>query len=103
MEIGEYVKQHKKVLTLPDQDSVIGLYGDKIGLLDTMHYNLRDRILVLYNVEAGHEKRDLNWVREDGVIIHYYGKQKPWKKIYLGILDVFLKKVKAQRILCRGV
>lgn len=74
------MKQHKKVLTLPDQDSVIGLYGDKIGLLDTMHYNLSDRILVLYNVEAGHEKRDLNWVRENGVIIHYYGKQKPWKK-----------------------
>ncbi len=88
LEIGEYVKQHKKVLTLPDQDSVIGLYGDKIGLLDTMHYNLSDRILALYNGEAGHEKRDLN-------CIHYYGKQKPWKKIYLGILDVFLKKVKA--------
>ncbi len=76
-EIGEYVKQHKKVLTLPDQDIIIGLYGDKIGLLDTMRYNLSDRILAIYNAEAGHEKRDLNWVRENGVIIHYYGKQKP--------------------------
>lgn len=48
-EIIRYVQQHKNVLTLPDQDVIIGLYGDKIGLLDTMRYNLSDRILSIYN------------------------------------------------------
>lgn len=93
-EIAEYVKRYKRHLTLPDQDIITALYGDKIGLLDTMVYNLSDRMLAIYNADISHKKRDINWVRENTVIIHYYGKQKPWKNSYMGILDVFYKEIR---------
>lgn len=31
----------------------------------------------------------LDWIRQNTVIVHYYGKNKPWKKDYKGFLDVF--------------
>ena len=92
-EMKEYVKKYRKVLTLPDQDIITALYGDKIGLLDTMVYNLSDRMLAIYNGDMGHKKRDIDWVREHTVVIHYYGKQKPWNKNYRGVLDVFYKEL----------
>lgn len=93
-DVVTYVEQHKKFLTLPDQDIITALYGNKIGLLDTMRYNLSDRMLAIYNADINHKKRDLHWVRENAVIIHYYGKQKPWNVGYIGELDVFYKEIK---------
>lgn len=95
-EVVTFVEEHKNVMTLPDQDIITGLYGDRIGLLDTMIYNLSDRMLAIYNADLSHEKRDLQWVREHAVVIHYYGKRKPWKKNYAGILDVFYKELKGE-------
>lgn len=95
-EVVNFVEEHKNVMTLPDQDIITGLYGDRIGLLDTMIYNLSDRMLVIYNTDLSHKKRDLQWVREHAVVIHYYGKRKPWKKNYVGILDVFYKELKEE-------
>lgn len=92
-EVAEFVEQRKNVLTLPDQDIITALYGDKIGLLDTMRYNLSDRMLAFHNAEIGNEKKDLDWVRKNAVVIHYYGKQKPWNPGYVGILDVFYKEL----------
>lgn len=81
---------------LPDElDRILYLDGDKIGILDTMKYNLSDRMIAVYNSDPLHEKVDLEWVRKNAVIIHYYGKQKPWKKPYLGKLDVFYRELKA--------
>lgn len=40
------------------------------------------------------EKLGLPWVRENTVVIHYYGRLKPWKKRYPGILDVFYRELK---------
>ena len=48
-------------------------------------------MLSYYNADLRNEKRDLAWVRENAVVIHYYGKNKPWKDGYNGILDVFYK------------
>ena len=59
-----------------------------------MKYNLSDRMLSFYNADPSHKKIDLEWVRENTVVIHYYGKQKPWKKNYLGILNVFYREMK---------
>ena len=66
--------------------------GERI--LDTMKYNLSDRMLNLYNSDFTHERRDLDWVRKNAVIIHYYGVQKPWKKRYQGKLDIFYRELK---------
>ena len=63
-------------------------------ILDPMRYNLSDRMLTIYNADPGHKKRDLDWVRKNAVIIHYYGKNKPWNKGYHGILNTFYEELK---------
>ena len=93
-EVMSFVEKKRRYLTLPDQDIITALYGNKTGILDTMKYNLSDRMLSFYNADPSHKKIDLEWVRENTVVIHYYGKQKPWKKNYLGILDVFYREMK---------
>lgn len=82
-----YKTKHK--LMLPDQDLVSVLHGEHIKLVDTMRFNLSDRMLAIHNANPANEKIDLKWVREHAVVIHYYGKNKPWKENYRGILDVF--------------
>lgn len=88
-DIRDFANAKKKVFILPDQDIITGLYGSKIKLADTMRYNLSDRILRFYNADPRHEKVDLDWVRKNTSVIHYCGKNKPWKDNYLGVLDVF--------------
>lgn len=84
-----YIQEKREVLFLPDQDIISALYGKKVKLIDAMKYNLSDRMLYLHNSDFRNSKIDLEWIRENAVIIHYYGKQKPWKKPYYGILNVF--------------
>lgn len=90
-EIQEYATRKMRSFLLPDQDILMALYGDKVKLVDTMRYNLSDRILSFYNADPRNEKRDLEWVRKNTVVIHYCGKNKPWKENYSGILDIFYK------------
>ena len=92
-EVTDYVEKRKAFLTLPDQDVITALYGSKVGLLDTMRYNLSDRMLAVYNSGLTHEKRGVEWVRENTSVIHYYGKQKPWGNTYIGVLDVFYQEL----------
>ncbi len=93
-EVVSYVERYGSRLTLPDQDILSALYGDRTLLLDTMRYNLSDRILGLYNMNPRNgEPRLVDWVRENTVIVHYCGRNKPWKETYLGILDVFYREV----------
>lgn len=73
---------------LPDQDLLTLMHGEHIKLVDTMRYNLSDRLLSFHNMDPRKEKLDLEWVRKNAVIIHYFGKNKPWKEHYRGILDV---------------
>ncbi len=89
--IRQYAADRQNVLLLPDQDILTALYGDKVKLLDSMIYNLSDRILKLYNADPRNEKIDLAWVRKNSVIIHYFGRNKPWHDVYAGILDVFYR------------
>lgn len=94
-EIVQYVQRHKNVMTLPDQDIIIGLYGGRVGLIDTMRYNLSDRILSIYNTEHPTDRKDLDWVRENAVVIHYCSRKKPWQDDYKGVLDVFYREIEA--------
>lgn len=88
-DIRDYANAKKHAFILPDQDILTALYGTKIKLVDTMRYNLSDRILDFYNADPRNEERDLDWVRKNAVIIHYCGKNKPWKDSYAGELGVF--------------
>lgn len=63
-------------------------------MLDTIRYNLSDRILTMYNADPRNtEKIDVDWLRKNGVIIHYCGRNKPWKENYMGVLNVFYDEV----------
>ena len=89
--IRDTARKKMHIFMLPDQDLLTVMHGEHIKLVDTMRYNLSDRMLSYYNADPRNEKRDLAWVRENAVVIHYYGKNKTWKDGYNGILDVFHK------------
>lgn len=89
--IREYGLEHQYQLVLPDQDILTALYGDQVKIVDTLRYNLSDRTLSFYNADPLKENLDLDWVRENSVIIHYFGKNKPWKPHYKGVLDTFYR------------
>jgi lipopolysaccharide biosynthesis glycosyltransferase len=89
-DIRAYAEKRMRAFILPDQDILTGLYGDKVKLVDTMRYNLSDRVLRQYNTSPkNREKLDVDWVRQHSAIIHYCGKNKPWKHRYTGSLGVF--------------
>lgn len=91
--IRKYANERMHTFLLPDQDIITALYGEKVKLADTMQYNLSDRILALYNADPKNTKVDLDWVRANTAIIHYCGKNKPWKENYIGILGIFYKEI----------
>ena len=88
-QIRRYANEMYDRLVLPDQDILTALYGDRVKLLDSLVYNLSDRTLRLYNATPGNERRDLDWVRRHTVIVHYFGRNKPWKAYYHGVLGTF--------------
>ncbi len=86
-DVFEFIEKRKIFLILPDQDIISSLYGSKILALDTFRYNMTER---LYMAHAPFEKElDMDWVRKNSVIIHYCGRNKPWKNNYIGQLNVF--------------
>jgi len=92
-DVIQYIKENAKKLILPDQDIITALYGSKIKLVDSLKYNLGDRDLNIYNINNPKKQIKLKWVCKNTVIIHYYGKNKPWNDNYKGILDCFYKKI----------
>lgn len=93
-EVFHFIEKRKDVLMLPDQDIISSLYGSKIYALDAFRYNMTER---LYLAHSPFEK-DLNleWVRRHSVVIHYCGRNKPWKESYIGHLGVFYKEAVAR-------
>lgn len=92
-QMGRFVRERKLPLVLPDQDILTALYGDRVKLVSTLHYNLSDRVLGLYNAEAGRKKLDTDWVRRNTAIVHYCGRNKPWRPGYTGTLGVFYREM----------
>ena len=88
-QIKETAQKKMHTFLLPDQDLLTVMHGERIKLVDTMRYNLSDRMLAYHNANPKNQTLDLQWVRNNVSIIHYYGKNKPWKSGYVGILDVF--------------
>ena len=86
--VFDYIEAHRGKLILPDQDIISGLYGDRIIPLDPYRYNMTERLFAAAKLSPRAEL-DLNWVWENSRIIHYCGRNKPWKDNYLGQLDQF--------------
>jgi len=85
-DVYNFINKNRGKLMLPDQDVISGLYANKIFPLDSYVYNLTEKLIVskrlLPNISD-------DWIRENTVIIHYCGKNKPWNKKYKGRLDKF--------------
>ena len=84
----DYVRDHRRTLFLPDQDVISALYGDKILRLNPYRYNMTERLFTAASLSP-RGPLELSWVREHSRIIHYCGRNKPWKDHYLGKLDCF--------------
>lgn len=86
-EVFAYIKKYKERLLLPDQDVISGLYSDKILALNPYIFNMTERIYALH--PESDAWMNLEWVKEHTVILHYCGRNKPWKSGYIGVLDSF--------------
>lgn len=89
--VQEWLAEHKS-LFLPDQDVISTLYGDRILLLDALQYNLGEKFYLSCRLRprsVGEGRPDLAWVRQNTVLIHYCGRNKPWKPRHIGELGVF--------------
>ncbi len=100
-DICEFSERKKQVLILPDQDILTALYGEHVKLIDNLKYNLSDRILLAHNADPRNRVIDVCWVREHTSIIHYFGRNKPWKKGYKGILNEFYDEIEKEYITCK--
>ncbi len=92
-EVSKFIKKNEKKLILPDQDIIVSIYGKKIKLVDSLKYNLGERTLNAYNLNHPKNPIGLRWICKNTVIIHYYGKSKPWNKQYIGKLACFYHKI----------
>jgi len=95
-DIREFSEKKKQLLILPDQDILTALYGEHVKLINNLIYNLSDRTLITYNADPRNIEIDEGWVRENTSIIHYFGRNKPWKKTYVGILDDFYNEIEQE-------
>ena len=89
--VFDYVNKNKKLLLLPDQDIISAIYSDKIIEIDPYIYNMTERLLHLpLSVE---KKVNFKWVKKNSAVVHYCGRNKPWKEHYIGQLDVLYDNV----------
>ena len=96
-EVLAYINRRKFFLTLPDQDVISTLYGNKIKLADGMVYNLNERKIRGWNRRHGKgNKIDLARVDEQAKILHYLGRNKPWDEKYRGILKPYYDKYRVK-------
>lgn len=85
-EIFNFIKKNGWRMYLYDQDVLFKFFGDRIKLIDPKLYNLSDRYITFYNMRRPKHKIDADWVANNNVIVHYLGRNKPWKDKYKGIL-----------------
>ena len=92
--IFKFIKRNGWRMALYDQDVLCKFYGNRIKLVDRNKYNLADRHITQWNRRHRKNKIDYKWVEENNVIVHYLGRNKPWKPDYKGILKPFYDKYK---------
>ncbi len=92
-DVINFIQKTEKKLILPDQDIISTIYGDKIKLVSDLKYNLGDRNLNFYNLNNPKSKIGIKWICKNTVIIHYFGRNKPWNNGYVGKLGCFYNKL----------
>ncbi len=90
--IFKFMKSNGWRMYLYDQDVLFRFFGNRIKLVDPLVYNLSDRYISFFNFRHPKQKVDLDWVEKNNIIVHYLGRNKPWKSKYKGILADFYKR-----------
>jgi len=80
-DIFDYIKKKGKTLFLPDQDILNGLYGQHIKMIPDELYNYDARMNPLYFAKSN-GKWDIDWVIDHTVVLHFCGRDKPWRPEY---------------------
>lgn len=92
--MAKFIRRNAIRLNMLDQDVLFKFFGNKMLLVDRYKYNLADRHITQYNKKHKKNPIDLEWVEKNNVIIHYLGRNKPWKDDYKGILKDYYTKYK---------
>ena len=98
-DIFTFVEEHGSELVLPDQDIFNALYGNRVLPLDDVIWNYDARNYSNYLMRSLGEA-DLSWVMAHTSVIHFCGKEKPWKPYYrhkFGVLYLHYREI-AQRL-----
>ncbi len=95
--MAKFIRRNAWRLQMLDQDVLFKFFGNKMLLVDRYKYNLADRHITSYNRHHRKNKIDLDWVDKNNVIIHYLGRNKPWKDNYKGIMRDYYLKYKIER------
>ncbi len=93
-EIFKFIRRNGWRMCLYDQDVIFKFFGDRVRLIDPKIYNLSDRYITFYNMRRPKHRINLDWVENNNKIIHYLGRNKPWKDDYKGILKDYYFKYK---------
>lgn len=95
----DYISQRGPLLFLPDQDVLNSLYSHRIQLVKDELYNLDVRYVPYYTLKSG-GTINLDWIMKETVVLHFCGRDKPWKADYKGTFASIYKhyEVKMQRL-----
>ena len=92
----DYISRHKSFLLLPDQDVISAVYSEKIVEIDPLVYNMTDRLLL--HPDTAERGVNMEWVAQNTAIIHFCGRNKPWKDRYMGPLGYIYHHIAAQKL-----
>ena len=81
-DVFDYVGAHSGELFLPDQDVLNALYGEHILPVDDIIWNYDARKYTSYMMRSA-GKADVEWVMAHTSVMHYCGREKPWKPNYV--------------------
>lgn len=81
--ILDYISENKKNIVWVDQDVLNGMFYDKVKFDDFKLYNLKVPAVK-------RDKKSIDYVYHNSVIIHFTGPTKPWNREYNELFSRFL-------------
>lgn len=88
--IFNYVRENGKDLILPDQDVLNALFEEDILEIDDAQWNYDARNYSSYLLRSGGLQK-MDWIMENTAVLHFCGRDKPWRKAYARRFGVLYK------------
>lgn len=86
--VYRFLEHNRFRIWLFDQDMLNFLYHKQTLILDPLRYNLDEKYFNWHQMRPWrHNKENIRWVKQNTVIIHFCGRNKPWNDNYLGVFD----------------